>query len=127
MAIHKFIRKRGRVPRRPPVAVIWHPHDGLDYPPVQVEEFKWQVFTQLDKTIEPHTSMTLQLRFGDEISMGVILLSLDDKLKALKCSIMNESVAISTGNIVTAIQNNADKDIAINKGDILCYLTFIAR
>ena len=127
MAIHKFIRKYPRFPRRPPIAVIWHPHADLDYPPVQIEQFKWQVFAQLDKIIKPHTSMTFQLRFGVEISMGVVLISLGDKLKDLKCSIMNESVAVSTGNIVTAIQNNADKDIAINKGDILCYLTFIAR
>ena len=127
MPIHKFIRKRGRVPSKPPVAVIWYPHENLNYPPVQLEEFKWQVFTQLDKIIEPHTSMTLQLCLGVELSMGVILLSLDDKLKALKCSIMNESVGISTGNIVTAIQNNSDLKITINKGDNLCYLTFIAR
>ena len=63
MAIHKFIRKRGRVPRRPPVAVIWHPHDGLDYPPAQVEEFKWQVFAQLDKTIEPHFNYASVLKY----------------------------------------------------------------
>ena len=127
MPIHKFIRKYPRAPRRPPVAVVWHPHDNLKYPSVQLEEFKWQIFAQLDKILEPHTSMTLQLCFGVEISMGVILLSLDDKLKALKCSIMNESVGMSIGNIVTTIQNNSDMEITINKGDNLCYLTFIAR
>ena len=124
MPIHKFIRKRGRVPSKPPVAVIWHPHENLEHPPTQLEEFKWQVCLQVDLNIAPHANKTIQLCFGVELSMGVILLSLDDKLKAIRCSLMNESVGISTGNIITTIQNNSDKNITINKGDKLCYLTF---
>ena len=35
MPIHKFIRKRGRVPSKPPIAVMWHPHENLEHPSVQ--------------------------------------------------------------------------------------------
>jgi dUTPase len=124
MPIHKFIRKRGRVPSRPPVAVVWHPYENLEHPPTQLEEFKWQVYAQKNLNIAPHDNKTLTLQFGVEISMGIILISLDDQLKAIRCSIMNESVGISTNNIVTSLLNNSDKDITINKGDKLCYLTF---
>ena len=125
MPIHKFIRKRGRVPSKPPVAVIWHPHENLDYPPTQLEEFKWQVYAQEDITITQHNSNMLSLEFGVDLSMGAVLISLDDKLKSARCSMMNESVVAPTNNIITTIQNNSDKIVTISKGDKICCLTFI--
>ena len=67
----------------------------------------------------------LTLQLGVNLSMGAILISLDDKLKAVRCSLMNESVVAPTNNIITTIQNNSDKIVTINKGDEICYLTFI--
>jgi hypothetical protein len=67
----------------------------------------------------------LTLQIGVNLSMGVVLISLDDKLKAVRCSLMNESVAAPSHNIITTIQNNSDKSAKINKGDELCYLSFI--
>jgi hypothetical protein len=125
MPIHKFIHKRPRVPARPPVAVVWHPHDNQEYPPVQIDQFKWLIYAQEDITVAPHTSNMLTLQIGVNLSMGVVLISLFDKLKAARCSLMNESVAAPTSNIITTIQNNSDKAVVINKGDEICYLSFI--
>ena len=73
----------------------------------------------------PATSgaMTLQLRVN--LSMGVVLISLDDRLKASRCRLKNESIAAPTNNIITTIQNNSDKVVTIDKGDEICYLIFI--
>ena len=125
MPIHKFIRKQPRVPTKPPVAVVWHPYENLQHPPVQLDEFKWLVYAQEDITIAPHNSNMLTLQLGVNLSMGVVLISLDDWLKATRCSLMNESIAAPTNNIITTIQNNSDKTVTISKGEEICYLTFI--
>ena len=125
MPIHKFIRKQPRVPTKPPVAVVWLPYENLQHPSVQLDEFKWLVYSQEDITIEPRKSNMLTLQLGVNLSMGVVLISLDDKLKAARCSLMNESIAAPTNNIITTIQNNSDKIVTISKGDEICYLTFI--
>ena len=74
MPIHKFIRKCPRVPTRPPVAVVWHPYENLQHPPVQLDEFKWLVYTQEDITIASHNSNMLTLQLGVSLSMGVVLI-----------------------------------------------------
>ena len=125
MTIHKFIHKRPRVPGRPPVAVVWHPHDNQQHPPVQIDQFKWLIYGEDDITVAPHGSNMLTLQIGVNLSMGVVLISLFDKLKASRCSLMNESVAAPTSNITTIIQSNSDKAVKINKGDEICYLSFI--
>ena len=76
MPIHKFIRKQPRVPTKPPVAVVWHPYENLQHPPVQLDEFKWLVCSQEDITIEPYKSNMLTLQLGVNLSMGVVLISL---------------------------------------------------
>ena len=125
MPLHKFIRKYPRVPGKPPVAVVWHPYENLQHPPVRLDEFKWSVYAQEDITIAPHNSNMLTLQLGVNLSMGVVLISLDDKLKTARYSLMNESIAAPTNNITTTIQNNSDKIVTISKGEELCYLTFI--
>ena len=50
MPIHKFIRKCPRVPSKPPVAVVWHPYENQQHPPVQLDEFKWLVYAQEDSS-----------------------------------------------------------------------------
>ena len=125
MPIHKFIHKRARVPSRPPVAVVWHPHENQQHPPVQLDEFKWLVYAQEDITVASHGSNMLTLQIGVNLSMGVVLISLYDKLKVARCSLMNESIAAPSPNIITTIQNNSDKAVKINKGDEICYLSFI--
>jgi hypothetical protein len=125
MGVHKFILKQPRVPSKPPAPVVWHPYENLQHPPVQLDEFKWLVYLQEDITIAPHNSNILILQLGDNLSMGVVLISLDDKLKAVRCSLMNESTAAPANNIITIIQNNFYKIVTINKGNAICYLTFI--
>ena len=125
MPIHKFIHKRPRVPTKPPVAVVWYPHENQHHPPVQLDEFKWLVYSQEDITIEPRKSNMLTLQLGVNLSMGVVLISLDHRLKAARCSLMNESICAPSQNIITTIQNNSSQNVKINKGDEICYLTFI--
>jgi hypothetical protein len=123
MPIHKFIRKQPRVPTKPPVAVVWHPYENLEHPSIQLDEFKWLVYSQEDITITPHNNNMLALKLGVNLSMEVVFISLDNKLKAARCSLMNESIAAPTNNIITTIQNNSDKIVTINKGEEICYLT----
>ena len=125
MPVHKFIHKRPRAPSRPPVAVVWHPHENQEYPPVQIEQLKWLIFAQDEIIVAPNSNKMLTLQMGVNLSMGVILISLFNKLKELRCSLMNESVAAPTPNITTIICNNSSHAVKINKGDEICYLTFI--
>ena len=125
MPIHKFIHKCPRVPVRPPVAVVWHPYEDLQHPPVQLYQCKWLVYAQEDTTVVRHCSNMLTLQIGVNLSMGIVLISLDHKLKASRCSLMDESIAAPAPNIVTTIQNNSDKIVTISKGDEICYLKFI--
>ena len=83
------------------------------------------VYAQEDMTVASHGSNMLTLQIGVNLSMGVVLISFYDKLKVARCSLMNESVAAPSPNIITTIQNNSDKTVKINKGDEICYLTFI--
>ena len=135
--VHKFIRKPKR-PSRPPVAVIWYPqslrslaagrHENLNHPAEQVDDFKWKVFAQENLSLQPHETKTIMLEFGVELSMGVIIISLSQSLKQIRCSIQNESVVENTANIVISICNNgSDKDVSINTGDMICYLAFITQ
>ena len=86
MPIHKFIHKRARVPSRPPVAVVWYPHENQQHSPVQLDEFKWLIYAQEDITVASHGSNMLTLQIGVNLSMGVVLISLFDKLKVARCS-----------------------------------------
>jgi dUTPase len=124
MPIHKFIRKPA-VPANPPVAVLWYPAENLEYPAQRINNYKWKIFAQENLTIKPHDTKTIMLQFGVEMSIGVIIVSLDQEFKKIKCSIQNESVVESTSDIVISVCNNSDKDVIINKGDTLCHLTFI--
>jgi hypothetical protein len=59
------------------------------------------------------------------MQIGVIIVSLYQEFKKMKCSIQNESVVENTDNIVISVCNNSDKDVTIKAGDVLCHLTYI--
>jgi hypothetical protein len=60
-----------------------------------------------DITVQAHSVANIELRFGVEISFGVIIILLMQQLKKIKLSIQNESVVETTEDIVISIQNNS--------------------
>jgi hypothetical protein len=64
-------------------------------------------------------SASIELKFGVEMQIGVIIVSLTQQLKKVKLSIQNESVVETADDIVIAIQNNSNNDITIKAGDAL--------
>ena len=119
MNIHKFIRKYQTPPSRPPVAVVWYLAEDLKYPAERTDDFKWKIYAQQNLTITPHSTKTIELKFGVEISLDVIIVSLHHELTKVRCSIQNESVVESIPDKIISIQNNSDKEITINEGDTL--------
>ena len=45
--------------------------------------------------------------------------------KEMKMNISNESVVEDCDNIIIKLQNNSSKDIIIEEGEPLCYLTYV--
>jgi dUTPase len=86
---------------------------------------KWEIFAQEDIIVQSHNVARIELRFGVQMSIGVIIVSQMQQLKTVKLSIQNESVVESTYDIVISIQNNSNSDITIEAGDALCFLTYI--
>jgi hypothetical protein len=93
--IHKFIR-RPAPPSKPPVAVLWYPAEDLEYPAQRISDYKWKIFAQENLTITPHSTKTIVLQFGVDMQIGVIIVSLYQEFKKMKCSIQNESVVENT-------------------------------
>jgi hypothetical protein len=122
--VHKFIRKRAP-PSKPPVAVLWYPAEDLEYPAQRISDYKWKIFAQENLTISPHSTKTIVLQFGVDIQIGVIIESLYQEFKKMKCSIQNKSIVENTDNIVISVCNSSVKDVAIKAGDVLCHLTYI--
>jgi hypothetical protein len=125
MPVHKFIHKYPQPPSTPPVAVLWYPAEDVKYPAERDHTLKWKIFAQEDIIVQSHNVASIELKFGVEMSFGVIIVSLTQQLKRVKLSIQNESVVETADDIVISIQNNSNNDITIKAGDALCYLTYI--
>jgi hypothetical protein len=117
MPVHKFIHKYPQPPSKPRVAVLW-------YPAERDHTLKWKIISQEDIIVQSNNVVSIELRFGVELQIGVIMVSLTQQLKRVKLSIQNESVVETTHNIVISIQNNSNNDIMIREGDVLCFLTY---
>jgi hypothetical protein len=97
----------------------------VKYPAERDHTYKWKIFAQEDISVQSHNVASLELKFGVEMSFGVIIVSLTQQLKRMKLSIQNESVVETADDIVITIQNNSNSDIMIKAGDALCCLTYI--
>jgi dUTPase len=86
---------------------------------------KWKIFAQEDISVQSHNAASIELRFGVEMSFGVIIVSLMQQLKKKRLSIQNDPVVETTDDIRISIQNNSNNDITIKAGDALCFLTYM--
>jgi hypothetical protein len=125
MPVHKFIHEYPQPPSAPPVAVLWYPSEDVKYPSERDHTHKWKIFAQEDIIVQSHIVTSIEIKFGVEMQIGVIIVSLTQQLKKVKLSIQNESVIETADDIVITIQNNTNNDIMIRAGDALCYLTYI--
>jgi hypothetical protein len=105
MPVHKFIHKYPQPPSTPPVAVLWYPSEDVKYPAERDHTYKWKIFAQEDIIVQLHNIASIELKFGVEMSFGVIIVSLTQQLKKVKLSIQNESVVETADGIVITIQN----------------------
>lgn len=76
------------------------------------------MFAQEDIIVQIHNVASTELKFGVNMSYGVIIVSLMQQLKKIKLSIQNESV-VEIKDIVISIQSNSKNDVTI-EGDALC-------
>ena len=126
MLAHKFGWSAKSIrPSRQPVAVIWLPFEDLEYLAQQEHTYKWKVFAQEDLKLTPNEAKTIKLQFCVKLSTGSVLVTLLLEYKTLRLNISNESVVEDCDNIIITLQNNSSKDITIEKGDPLCYLTYV--
>ena len=124
--IYKFgFNHRPRVPALPPIGVLWIPNDNLKFPHERLHDYKWCIRSQEVITIEPNACKSIQLKFGIRLALGVVLVSLINDLKLLKCTLANESVVEDCEDVIISIYNNSTKTVTLNEGDIICYLTYI--
>ena len=124
--VHKFGHGyRPRVPTLPPIGVLWVPHTNLVYPHTRVHDFKWCIRSQEVITIEPNACKSIQLKFGIRLALGVVLVSLMNDLKLLKCTLANESVVADCDDVIISIHNNSNKTVTLNEGDEMCNLTYV--
>ena len=80
MSVHKFIKKPP-VPTNPPVAVLWYPRSNVAHPSERISNYKWRIYSQENISIQPHTTKTIELQFGVEMTIGVIFISLNQAYK----------------------------------------------
>jgi hypothetical protein len=123
MAIHKLITKPP-IPKVPPKAILWLPAN-VEYPPKKMNDNMWQVYVQEEIVIPRQSVKIVALKFGVKLTLGVVLISLKQQLKSLRCSIQNESVVEDTQDIIITLQNNSSNDLTIRAGESICYIIYV--
>ena len=124
--IHKLgWNYRPHVPSKPPTGFLYYPFQDLQLQHVREDDIKWNILSQEELKLSPNTSKTLTLQFGVKLALGVVLISVTQELKAMKCSLSNESVVEDVENIIIVLHNNSDKEIVINEVEIFCHLTYV--
>jgi hypothetical protein len=88
MPIHMFTHKYPQSPSTPPVAVLWYPAENVKYHTMMEYTAggpaggnKWKVFTQEDIIVQAHNFISIELRLSEEMSFGVIVVSLMQQSK----------------------------------------------
>ena len=105
--------------------VWWNPGETI-HNPKKLNPVTWKIFCQENVTILPGRSFLLALSFGVKMSEGAVLVSLDQELKRIECSIQNEVILEDTSDITIIIHNNSiDTTISISPGQVLCLLRYV--
>ena len=105
--------------------VWWNPRETI-HNPKKLNPVTWKIFCPDDITILPGKSVMLALSFGVKMSEGAVLVSLDQELKRIKCSIRNEVILEDTSDITITIHNNSiDTTVSISPGQDLCLLRYV--
>src|ERR1700733_15963294 len=95
MPVHKFIRKPEAYisVRTQPPTITWIPKT-VQYSPIKQQGgLRWELFAQEAITIEPRTSITIELDFGVQLTRGMCFISLRQNLKAKRCSLQDGAVS----------------------------------
>ena len=121
MSIHKFGR---RYYTSQPKTVYWKPNTDLAHTAQKTTPSTWEIYSQEQMTLTPHSIKTIMLGLGVEMSAGVVITSLKHSLKSKRCSLQNETLLESVPDIVIALQNNSNKIVTINPGEGLCYVHY---
>jgi hypothetical protein len=81
MPVHKFVHKYPQHSSKLPITVLWYPAEGVRYLAERDHTLKWKIFAQEDIIVQSHNATSIELRFGAELSFGVIIVSLVQQLK----------------------------------------------
>lgn len=104
MYLHKFgIKPENNYIRRQPMTIYWKPVMDVKHPPQKLQPVTWLIFNQDILSIKPKESKTISLRFGFDMTQGMVLVSLKQELKMKQCSIQNEVVLESVNDVVINI------------------------
>ena len=123
---HKFGRKPERLNiRRQPNTVHWIPGMDVEHPPVKRTPVTWEIFTQEEIRVPARAKKVVLIQFGVMMSRGMVMTSLKQGLKYLRCSIQNEIIIESVDDILITLQNNSANDIIIGKGEPLCFVHYL--
>lgn len=101
--------------------VWWKPTEGHK----KLDPVTWKIFCQENTEILPGKSVLITIPFGIEMSEGVTMVSLDEKLKRLKCGIQNETIIEDTPDISIIVQNYSEEIVSIQAGQALCLLRYV--
>ena len=104
---------------------VWWRPGKVTHEPKKLDPLTWKIFCQDNIQILPGKSVLIALSFGVEMSDGVTLVSLDQELKRLKCSIQNEVLIENTPDVVILIQNNSTEVVTLLPGQDLCLLRYV--
>jgi hypothetical protein len=75
MPVHELIHEYSQPPSVPPVTVLWYPSEDVKYSAERDRTLKWKIFVQEEIIVQSHNVASIELRFGVEMSFGVIIIS----------------------------------------------------
>ena len=97
----------------------------LAHPPVKFNG-GYEIFAQKDIKLKRLEHQKITLMIGVHVEGGIALLKLSESIKSkLDYYIHDLAVSESTDNIIMEIHNNSINDIAVKKGESLCFVKFI--
>jgi dUTPase len=121
MNVNKFGTKPERILTHNKQPIVFWPKD-VKYSPTEYFS-TWNVFAQEKLVIPPEETKAVSLRIGVHMTAGVVLISLKQKIKLMRCSILNETVLESVNDILILLQNHSKETVTINEGAPLCIIT----
>lgn len=119
MPIHKFWTKW--VPNRDPPAMMWRLHDA-EHMPVQYSSTKFGFFAQQSLSVQPKSTLMIQIPIGFSLRRGLVFVTLKNELRQKALLIPDGVISESVDNIVVSLQNNSDVVVTIQKGEQFGYV-----